>query len=197
MRRQQEAEPDFAGVDEAFPTLRHLSYHASYAAMARQRPDWIKDTITWEIAEAERQTAADVAAAVVRQNRMYADSSQLFQRHEYVVLPVTQVEPFDVTIAYPTQIAGQPMRTYIDWMRSCWYITFMANPAISGVHDGRIASGFADRRPPPQRLECVAACACIRAGHTAWGATPGARAAALDRPSDDRCSLNERRTGET
>ena len=23
------------------------------------------------------------------------------------------------------------MATYIDWMRSCWYVTFMANPAIS------------------------------------------------------------------
>src|SRR6185436_16433629 len=55
------AEPDFSGVDVAFPTLRHLSYHSSYAAQAKQRPEWIKDTIKWEIAEAERQTAADVA----------------------------------------------------------------------------------------------------------------------------------------
>ena len=23
------------------------------------------------------------------------------------------------------------MSTYIDWMRSCWYVTFMACPAIS------------------------------------------------------------------
>jgi amidase len=137
----EEAEPDFAGVDEAFPTLRHLSYHSSYAAMARQRPDWIKDTIKWEIAEAERQTGADVGRAVVRQNRMYADSSQFFERHEYFVLPVTQLAPFDVTIAYPTHVAGERMTTYIDWMRSCWYITFMANPAIS-VPAGFTASGL-------------------------------------------------------
>jgi amidase len=127
----EEAEPDFTGVDEAFPTLRHLSYHSSYAAMARQRPEWIKDTIKWEIAEAERQTAADVAKALVRQNRMYAESSQFFERYEYFVLPVTQLAPFDINIAYPTEVAGVPMTTYIDWMRSCWYITFMANPAIS------------------------------------------------------------------
>ena len=49
----EEAEPDFAGVGDAFPTLRHLSYHASYSAMAKQRPEWIKDTIHWEIAEAD------------------------------------------------------------------------------------------------------------------------------------------------
>jgi amidase len=127
----EEAEPDFSGVDEAFPTLRHLSYHSSYAALAKQRPDWIKDTIHWEIAEAERQTAADVAHAAERQDRLYAQVEAFFSRYDYFVLPVTQVEPFDVTIKYPTAVAGVPMATYIDWMRSCWYVTFMASPAIS------------------------------------------------------------------
>ena len=127
----EEAEPDFTGVDEAFPTLRHLSYHSSYAEMAKQRPEWIKNTIHWEIAEAERQTGADVARAVTRQDRLYAQAHEFFTRYDYFVLPVTQVAPFDVTIAYPTSVDGVPMQTYIDWMRSCWYVTMMANPAIS------------------------------------------------------------------
>jgi amidase len=127
----EEAEPDFAGVDEAFPTLRHLSYHSSYAALAKQRPDWIKDTIHWEIDEAERQTAADVARASERQDRFYNQVEAFFSLYDYFVLPVTQVEPFDVTIKYPTEVAGVAMPTYIDWMRSCWYVTFMATPAIS------------------------------------------------------------------
>ncbi|HSA55404.1 MAG TPA: amidase [Gemmatimonadaceae bacterium] len=127
----EEAEPDFTGVDEAFATLRHLSYHSGYAAMARERPEWIKDTIHWEIREAERQTSADVARALALQSRLYAQVQDFFTRYDYFVLPVTQVEPFDVTIAWPTSVAGVPMETYIDWMRSCWYVTFMANPAIS------------------------------------------------------------------
>jgi amidase len=137
----EEAEPDFTGVDEAFPTIRHLSYHSSYAAMAKQRPEWIKDTIHWEIAEAERQTAADVARALALQSQLYARTQDFFTRYDYFVLPVTQVEPFDVTIAYPTSVAGVPMKTYIDWMRSCWYVTFMANPAIS-VPAGFTSSGL-------------------------------------------------------
>jgi amidase len=137
----EEAEPDFTGVDDAFPTLRHLSYHASYAALAKQRPEWIKDTIHWEIAEAERQTAADVARASARQDRLYAEVEAFFARHDYFILPVTQVEPFDVTIAFPTSVAGVPMPTYIDWMRSCWYVTLMACPAIS-VPAGFTSSGL-------------------------------------------------------
>lgn len=141
----EDAEPDFSGIDEAFPTLRHLSYHSNYAAMARQRPEWIKDTIHWEIREAERLTAADVARALSRQGRAYADSSRFFERYEFFVLPVTQVVPFDVNIAYPTSVAGTPMATYIDWMRSCWYVTFLANPAISvpaGFSSGGLPVGL-------------------------------------------------------
>jgi amidase len=137
----EEAEPDFTGVDVAFPTLRHLSYHSSYAALLKQRPDWVKDTIKWEIAEAERQTAADVAKATERQALMFDQAATLFERVEYFILPVTQVAPFDVNVAYPKEIAGTPMPTYIDWMRSCWYVTFMSNPAIS-VPAGFTPSGL-------------------------------------------------------
>ncbi|HEX6943518.1 MAG TPA: amidase [Gemmatimonadaceae bacterium] len=141
----EEAEPDFGGIDEAFPTLRHLSYHSSYSGLAKQRPEWIKDTIHWEIREAERQTSADVARASARQSKAYTDSYQFFSRYEYFVLPVTQVMPFDVNIAWPTSVAGTPMATYIDWMRSCWYVTFLANPAISvpaGFSSGGLPVGL-------------------------------------------------------
>jgi amidase len=138
----EKAEPDFTGVDEAFPTLRHLSYHSQFAAMAKKRPEWIKDTIHWEIAEAERQTAADVARASALQDALYAKVQAFFLRYDYFVLPVTQVEPFDVTITYPTSVAGVPMQTYIDWMRSCWYVTLMANPAIS------VPAGFTTSQLP-------------------------------------------------
>jgi amidase len=127
----EEAEPDFTGVADAFPILRHTSYHASYASLAKQRPDWVKDTIRWEIAEAERNTGADVGRAEARQATMYQQCQAFFERYDYFVLPVSQVAPFDVTTPYPTAIDGHPMRDYIDWMRSCWYVSFMANPAIS------------------------------------------------------------------
>jgi amidase len=137
----EEAEPDFAGVDEAFPILRHLSYHANYAKQARENPTMVKDTIKWEIAQAEKSTGADVARAAARQARLYAETSRFFEKYEYFVLPVTQVEPFDVTTEYPTTVSGVAMPTYIDWMRSCWYVTMTACPAIS-VPAGFTAAGL-------------------------------------------------------
>jgi amidase len=127
----EDAEPDFAEVGEVFPVLRFAANHVQYAPMVRQRPEWVKDTIKYEVTQAERLTAADVGRALARQARMHEQSRQFFDRYEYFVLPVTQVAPFDVTVPFPIEITGTPMATYIDWMRSCWYITFMANPAIS------------------------------------------------------------------
>jgi amidase len=137
----EEAEPDFAGLDEAFPVLRYVGNHARYAPLVRQRPEWVKDTIRFEVAQAERATGADISRALARQARMFDQSRQFFERYEYFLLPVTQVLPFDVTTPYPTEVAGTPMATYIDWMRSCWYVTMMANPAIS-VPAGFSAGGL-------------------------------------------------------
>ena len=127
----EQAEPDFTGVDEAFPTLRFAQNYAQYAPLVRQNPEWVKDTIKFEVARAEQFSGGDIGRAMARQARMFDQSREFFERYDYFVLPVTQVVPFDVTVPYPTQIAGTPMATYVDWMRSCWYITFMSNPAAS------------------------------------------------------------------
>jgi amidase len=137
----EEAEPDFTGVDQAFPALRYAGNYSQYAPLVRQRPEWVKDTIRYEVTEAERMTAADIGRALARQAQMYEQSRQFFEHFDYFVLPVTQVAPFDVSVPYLTQVAGTAMSTYIDWMRSCWYISFMSNPAIS-VPAGFTSSGL-------------------------------------------------------
>jgi amidase len=137
----EEAEPDFTGVDEAFAVLRYAANHYRYAPLVRKRPEWVKDTIKFEVAQAEKASGADISRALVRQARMFDQSRQFFERYAYFILPVTQVEPFDVNTPYPTDVAGTAMSSYIDWMRSCWYVTMMSNPAIS-VPAGFSASGL-------------------------------------------------------
>ena len=137
----EDAEPDFDGVAEAFPILRYSANHPQYAPLIAKNPDWVKDTIKFEVAQAERLTAADIGRALARQARMHEQSRQFFERYTYFVLPVTQVAPFDVTTEYPASIEGVAMTSYIDWMRSCWYVTFMANPAMS-VPGGFTSSGL-------------------------------------------------------
>jgi amidase len=52
-----------------------------------------------------------------------------------------QVVPFSVEQEWVSQINGEPMPTYIDWMRSCSRITVSAHPAVS-VPAGLTDSGL-------------------------------------------------------
>ncbi len=58
-----------------------------------------------------------------------------------LALPTVQVVPFPVEQEWVTEIDGQPMSTYLEWMRSCSRITVSAHPAVS-VPAGRTDSGL-------------------------------------------------------
>ena len=167
--RVEDAEPDFDGRrsgvsrrSDSCPITR------STPRSSGERPEWVKDTIKYEVADGRANdgrghrardgpAVADVRAepAVLRALRLLrpAGDAGLAVRRERRRIP--------------PQIAGTPMATYIDWMRSCWYVTFMSNPAIS-VPAGFTTSGLArrpsDRRPAPRRLERAADGPCLRAG---------------------------------
>ncbi len=137
----EEAEPDFAGVDEAFATLRYAANYPQYAPLVRERPDWVKDTIKYEVAQAEKLTAADVGRALARQARMYDQSRQFFERLRLLRPSRDAGVALRRDRAIPDADCRHADASYIDWMRSCWYVTMMANPAIS-VPGGFTASGL-------------------------------------------------------
>jgi len=85
----------------------------------------------WNIEEGLKLTQADLARAARLRTDLGARVAAFYQRFDYLVMPVSQVPPFDVELEYPTEIGGLPMPTYLDWMESCWCITVMGGPAIS------------------------------------------------------------------
>lgn len=46
-------------------------------------------------------------------------------------MPTTQIAPFPAAMEYPTEINGEPLETYLDWMQSCIVISATTCPAIS------------------------------------------------------------------
>jgi amidase len=137
----EDAEPDFSGADDAFKTLRAVAFAAGYRDLPANQRARLKDTIQWELERAGRLTADDIAKAEILRTDLYHRMRQFFERYEFFVLPTVQVPPFDVEQPYPTEVAGTRMDTYIDWMKSCYYISVAANPAIS-VPCGYTAEGL-------------------------------------------------------
>jgi amidase len=63
---------------------------------------------------------------------------RFLERHEFLVCPVNQLPPYAVETEWPREVAGVRMDNYIDWMKSCYYITITSHPAIS------VPAGFTD-----------------------------------------------------
>ena len=64
-----------------------------------------------------------------------------FEKYDVLMLPVSQVPPFPADQEFPTSINGVPMESYLDWMRSAFFITVTGCPAIS-VPAGLTPSGL-------------------------------------------------------
>jgi amidase len=127
----EEAEPDFEGADQAFRTLRFWAQGLRVAALAEQHRALLKDTIQWEVEQSRRITASELGLAHMKHTGIYHRMRLFMERYEFFVLPVSQLPPFDVTRHYPREIEGTKMETYIDWMKSCYYISMTSTPAIS------------------------------------------------------------------
>ena len=127
----EEAEPDFAPAEIAFRVLRALGSANAYGAQLHDHPDAFKDTLKGEIEEGLRLTGMDVARAEAAHGQLWRSFQAFLEKYEYFVLPTTQLPPFEVDTPYPTEIAGVKFDNYIDWMKSCWYISATGNPAAS------------------------------------------------------------------
>lgn len=137
----EDMQPDFAGADEAFKTLRAFAFENKFTPLLERHRDKIKETIIWNVEAGQRQSGPDIARAEVLRTRLYHRVREFMETYEFLILPVSQVPPFDVTQPYITEINGVEMGTYIDWMKSCYYISALGLPAIS-VPCGFTADGL-------------------------------------------------------
>jgi amidase len=126
-----DGEPDFDGVDELFQTLRAEGYAAALRGDLTRGRAQLKDTVVWNIEKGLKLTPGDLERAARTQAALDARLGAFFATHEFLVLPTVQLLPFPVEVEWPREIEGVPMRTYIDWMGSCYAISCTGLPAIS------------------------------------------------------------------
>jgi len=129
--RIDDAEPDFAGATEAFETLRALSFSQRYARLLETHRDQLKDTVVWNIEQGLALDGKRIARAEGLRTELFHRMRRFLERYDFLVAPVNQLPPFPVELDYPREIAGVKMGNYLDWMKSCYYVTITSHPAIS------------------------------------------------------------------
>lgn len=149
----EDATPDLDGADEVFHVLRAVAFAARYAPLLEKHRHRMKDTVIWNIEQGLQLDAARIARAQVLRSKVFHALRTFLQRYQFLLAPVSQVPPFTVDQPYVTEIEGEKLTTYIDWMKSCSRITAASHPAIS------VPAGFTDasenEAPLPVGLQIV------------------------------------------
>jgi amidase len=137
----EEDEPDLTDADEIFRVWRAWRFELSHGKLLEECRGLMKSTVVWNIEEGRKLSGPQLGQAEVKRTALYHRVRQFMERYEFLLLPVSQVLPFPVEEEYVREINGIPMTTYLDWMRSCYYITVTGLPAIS-VPAGFTSSGL-------------------------------------------------------
>jgi amidase len=132
----EDAEPDFAGADEAFETLRALGYAGMEPILDDLKPDLAEN-----VRIGLRLTGPQVARGLALRTEAFQRMAALLERYDALAAPVTQVPPYPVEVEWPREVDGTPMGSYIEWFRSCSRISVTAHPAMS-VPAGFTADGL-------------------------------------------------------
>ncbi|MCS5689560.1 MAG: amidase family protein, partial [Acidimicrobiales bacterium] len=126
-----DAEPDLSDADEIFRVWRAWYYEVAFGKLLDSHRAVLKDTVVWNIEEGRRLNAQQLDRATVAWTKLAQRVEDFFATFAFLVLPVSQVPPFDVNTPYVTEINGEVLQTYLDWMRSCYFISVTGLPAIA------------------------------------------------------------------
>jgi amidase len=126
-----EAVPDLRDADEVFRVLRAFSFELTHGRLLDTRRDQLKDTVVWNIEEGRKLTGPQIGRAQVKRTELYHRLREFMEQYAFLAVPVVQVPPFDVSQPWVTEINGERLTTYLDWMKSCYTISATGLPAIS------------------------------------------------------------------
>jgi amidase len=145
-----------------------LGYYRDPAKRALMKPEAV-----FEVESGLKLSAFDITAASAVRTEWYGVVRAFFERYDYFVAPTAQLFPFDVDLHWPSEIAGQQMTTYHEWMKGMLPITMAGCPALA-VPAGFNAQGL------PMGIQIVAPnhaeLACLKLGYaydamTNWPST--------------------------
>jgi amidase len=120
----EEAEPDFSDADEIFKAWRAWSFEAGLSDEYQKRKDQLKDTVIWNIEQGLPLTGPYLARLEMKRTQLYHRLREFMQKYDFLILPVSQVLPFDVDHLRAIAVTNADLYR---WMKSC-YIS--GHPAI-------------------------------------------------------------------
>lgn len=141
--------PDFdlERLWQAWIDLRSFAFSGANAALYHDPATraQLKDEAVWEIERGLRLSGQDLYRAARERSAWYQAMRGLFERFDFLVMPTTQVFPFDAGLDWPHAVDGRAMDTYHRWMQAVVPATMAGLPALAapaGFGPGGLPAGI-------------------------------------------------------
>ncbi|MCP3673356.1 MAG: amidase [Gammaproteobacteria bacterium] len=125
------AHPDLTGAMDVFKTLRGAAYAAISNSIPKEKHKLLKATLRENMELGFASSADDINKAEISRTQLTVRFIEYFKKYDFLVLPTTQVKPFDHNIEWVDKIEDSSLTNYIDWMSICCIISLFGLPAIS------------------------------------------------------------------
>ncbi len=91
----------------------------------------LKPEAVWEIERGLSFTGQELHAASVLRTSWFSKYTKLLETYDAIILPSTQIWPFDANRPYPTHINAHPMDSYHRWMQVVTPASLLGVPVIN------------------------------------------------------------------
>ena len=123
--------PDFDDADQIFKTFRAWHFELKLGSLLPKHREKLKKTVLWNLEAGEKLSGKELGIAEINRTKLFHRLQEFMQKYDFLALPVSQVPPFPVEQEFVSEINGIKMDTYLDWMKSCYFISVTGHPAIS------------------------------------------------------------------
>ncbi|MEE9454963.1 MAG: amidase [Paracoccaceae bacterium] len=118
-------------LDATFRTLRGIGFAAQYSRMPDTVRQYLKATIRENVAFGQALSVDEITNAQINRSIILNDISGLLNDFDVLACPVVGLAPGPLSQEYPTEINGQPLGDYLDWLGFSNLATVTGLPAIS------------------------------------------------------------------
>ena len=122
-----------AALWDSWTTLRawHIGMAQSESYAHSENHALMKPELLCEVRRGLSLSAEDVHKASLIRSNWYVKAADLFQEHDFLALPSTQVWPFDIDFRFPKTINGIAMDSYHRWMEVVVPVSLLGLPCVN------------------------------------------------------------------
>ena len=123
--------PNLDGLYDTYITLRGMFWAALPGRAGPAIEEHYKKTLVDNIQVGRDLTIDDALDAGLVRTQLYHNMREFMHDYDVLACAVVGLEPKEVELEFPTEVDGEPMSDYIDWLRFSFLSTTTGLPSVS------------------------------------------------------------------